>query len=459
MKRRDTFRLIPLSFAGAAAAAAQEFDPATGMRVPPPPPGPEPLSMRYTRKVRELLGRIRATQSENMLEASYAIARAVMEGRTCWSRWDMGHSTSQDIIPDRVGNPAIFRDGFDEQAAARGDLFLVNIWGGDHQVLVDKDIFVIGGPAPWGGDAGRQDLIVRESAEFKVRPYAKIWIETFVDTIGAIIKLPGMPAPVGPSSGIIGMVTYWMMLADTCRILAREGYPVQVYGDEPVLGDVERESLHEPLMDRYFEIFMNQSEMIGAERGHLMDAAKQAVDAVLTGRRVWAYSRESAALSSEASTRRGGLAMTSGIHDVGGNLSAVPEKGDVVYMGLYRPDDPVDMRHFETIRKAGAFIVSLGPMTRNTVIQQGETIPKMADIHVGRMCDTYGLFALPGFERKVCPTSGALVNQMWWAGCMEIAEEMIRRTGNTPGVFWSAAIKDGTEHMNRMHQWYQERGY
>jgi len=226
-----------------------------------------------------------------------------------------------------------------------------------------------------------------------------------------------------------------------------------------VLGDVERESLHEPLMDRYFEIFMNQSEMIGAERGHLMDAAKQAVDAVLTGRRVWAYSRESAALSSEASTRRGGLAMTKGIHDNNGELSEVPGKDDVVYMGLYRPDDPVDMRHFETIRKAGAFIVSLGPMTRNTVIQQGKTIPKMADIHVGRMCDTYGLFALPGFERKVCPTSGALVNQMWWAGCMEIAEEMIRRTGNTPGVFWSAAIKDGTEHMNRMHQWYNERGY
>ena len=84
MKRRDTFRLIPLSLAGAAAAAAQEFDPVTGGCVPPPaPPGPEPLSMRYTRKVRELLGRIRATQSENLLEASYAIARAVMEGRTC----------------------------------------------------------------------------------------------------------------------------------------------------------------------------------------------------------------------------------------------------------------------------------------------------------------------------------------------------------------------------------------
>ena len=78
----------------------------------------------------------------------------------------------------------------------------------------------------------------------------------------------------------------------------------------------------------------------------------------------------------------------------------------------------------------------------------------------GACRDTYGLFAFPGFERKVCPTSGALGTQIFWATVMEIMEEMIRRTGgNIPGVFYSAAVKGGVEHMQRMNGIYKERGY
>ena len=476
MKRRDTLRLLPLSIAGLAGMAHDAF------AQKPVPFGsgvygdaalikkkqdhPKPLSVQYLHTVHDMLTWIRHTQSENLLEASYAIARAVRNKATCWYSWDMGHSTTYDIIPGRNGVPEIFTVGYDAKRTKDGDLFLANVWGGPHADLEKKDILVIGAPAPWGGDARLAELLVRDSAKVRLRPYADIWIETNVTTLGAVMNVPGMPAPVGPVSGIIGMVTYWMMMADTCRILARDGFSVPVRGDEPMLsGDgVEWAGLHEPLMDDYFERVIMQIGMIEAELGNIRAIAKMAVDSVLSGGKVYCYSRYGASLSSEASTRRGGLALTQGVDEQNGKLisGGGDFKGtakDTVIMGIFSPDDAFDLKCLDQFRKAGMKTASIGPMTRDIKAPEGRAVPKETDIHVGRMCDTYGLYAFKGFERKVCPTSGAVQNQIFWAICMEIVEEMIRRTGNVPGVFYSAAIKNGTEHMNRMHELYRERGY
>jgi len=42
---------------------------------------------------------------------------------------------------------------------------------------------------------------------------------------------------------------------------------------------------------------------------------------------------------------------------------------------------------------------------------------------------------------------------------LEVVEQYIDRTGgDVPGVFYSAALKGGMEHMNRMHEVYINRG-
>ena len=86
MKRRETFSLIPLSLAGIAGvparALASEMCSNVSCQTKPQPQ--LPLAIRYTLKVRVLIKWIRHTQSENLLEASYAIARTVKNGGTCW---------------------------------------------------------------------------------------------------------------------------------------------------------------------------------------------------------------------------------------------------------------------------------------------------------------------------------------------------------------------------------------
>ena len=478
MKRRDLLRLLPISLTCLAGMSRKTHAGDLRYKYPsvddyrrPEPMSHDPLAIQYTKKVRDMLVWIRETQSENLIEASYVISKTVMNGRSCWYSWDMGHSIDFDIGPGRPGLPEIFTLGYNVDKARDGDLFLNNITSSE-EVLADlakKDIIAIGTPVPWGSDARGSHYIVRESAMHRLRPHSDIWIETNIDTIGAIMRIPGMPAPIGPVSGIIGMATFWMMVADACRILARDGESVPVRGDEPRLkGEAGKDiNLYEPLMDDYFENLMLQIDMIGAELGDIQRIARMSVDSVLAGGQVWGYSRERMALAVEAQTRRGGLTMMRGIYydEKKGEVVAYDGseiKGsseDLVIMGLFKPDDEIDLKCLDFFRKKGMKIASIGPKTRNTAVPEGRTVPKEVDVHVGRMCDTYGLYSLPGFERKVCPTSGALVNQIFWAICMEIVTEMKHRTGNVPGIFFSAATRGGTEHMHRMNEWHRERGY
>lgn len=463
MKRREIIKLMPLSLAGMTGAARYAFGREMS-GVARPVETTDRLGLVYLETVRNRLDWIRENQSENLLEAAYAIARAHQKGNTCWYSWDMGHTTTSDLTPGRNGLPEIFTLGFDGAKAKDGDAALVNI-GGGNDAMLKKNMVVIGSPVPWSMDAEGDEEIVLDSAKTKIRPYCDIWIETKMTKLGAILKIPGMPAPTGPISGIIGMVTFWMIVADICRILARDGKSVAVSGDEPELGkNAPYVSLDAPLMDDWYLAFARQHEMIAAEYGNIKKVADMAVDAVLAGGRVQCYARYAQSLPAEAKNRRGGLALTEGVYVKDGVLTGqeaefVPSKNDLVIMGFASPDDPVDLVSLDTFRKYGMKVVSIGPMTRDIKVPAGRTIPKEADLHIGRMCDTYGLFAVPGFARKVCPTSGAMMNQIFWATCMEMIDAFNRRTGNIPAIFFTGAVKGGIDHMIRMQTIHGERGY
>ncbi len=461
MKRREMLTLAPLACALSTAASAEK-QPAR-----PAHHTDAPLSVRYLHRVRGMLDNIKNTQSENILEASHAIARRVMKGGTVWCNWDMGHNNSYDIFPERNGVPGHIVMGYDPEKAKDGDVWISSRAGGPEEDAAKKDILVIGSPAPWGGDARGQEFLRPDVREQKLRPYSHIWIETGVTTHGAIMKLPGTPAPFGPVSGILGLVAFWMIQADACRILAMNGRSSSVSGDEPATAsDAASAGLKAPLMDDYYATAVRQLEMIEAERGNMKKIAEMAVDSVLSGGTVRCYSRHRNSLAVEGHHRRGGLALTRGacMRDGGlvtmdGYVPLEPSSKDTVIMGIWEPDDEIDLENLDTFRRAGMKIASIGPMTRDIRIPEGRTVPKQTDVHVGRMCDTYGLFAMPGFDRKVAPTSGAVINQIWWALCMEIAEELIRRTGNAPGVFFSAALEGGRDYNNHVMQAYHERGY
>jgi len=422
----------------------------------------KPLCLQYIDRVVKMIEKIRDCESDDLLEASYSIAQTYKNGSTCFCQWETGHSFEGDMFPNRHGDTGIFVMGYTMGTPSvkpkKGDLLLVNVLRKPLEDPRSKGIFVIGGPTPWCADTDQTELLTEANKKLKIKKYSDIWIETYITTYGAIMWIPGETAPLGPTSGALGIVTYWAMIADAVRLLARDGISVTVKGSEPKLEkNSPYVSLTKPLAEDYFEESIRQLRQIEAEFGTIKHIAKEAVDCILSGGKLYVYSRYREALSAEANGKRGGLALLNTTWADDKNFKGTAK--DFIIMGVYQPDDEIDLQMLQKYRAMGMKVASIGPATCGGKIPAGNIVPRESDIHLGLMCDTYGLFAVPGVDKKACPTSGLLVNIMFWSTAIQIAEEIIRRTGNIPGILSTGAMKGGREQRRRRTEKVKLRGY
>ena len=421
-----------------------------------------PYYREYLDCVTAMLEYVRATQLDNLLEAAHNVARVHRAGSRCFCQWETGHTIDSDMFPGRPGDPELFITGYtmnkpDVEPKA-GDLLLVNVLREPLEDPREKGIFVIGGQTPWCGDTATPELLTENNRNLRINPYSDIWIDTNTPTKGALIMLPGETAPLGPTSGALGMITYWAIIADAVRLLAKEGVQVTVKGDEPTLaGNAARIDPDRPLGRVWFEEALGQVDRITAESGTIERIGAAVADTVLSGGKLWVYSRYQQALSQEANGKRGGLALINTTWHGDNNFR--PNSGDMVVMGIYTPDDPADLELLDMCKARGVKVASIGPATRNGAVPDGRTVSRETDFHLGHMTDSYGLFAVPGVDRKICPASGLLVNLLFWSAMIRAAEEIIKRTGNTPGVLSTGAMIGGAEQRRNRTELYRMRGY
>ncbi|MDP2982956.1 MAG: hypothetical protein Q8O92_06490 [Candidatus Latescibacter sp.] len=420
------------------------------------------LCLEYLDQVIKLLEKIRDFQGENLLKASENIARTYKSDGKCFCQWETGHSFDGDMFPDRPGDTDLFIMGYTMGTPPvqpkKGDLLLINVIRKPLDEDIDKKgFFIIGGPNSWCGDIEHSEQLTEENQKLLVRKYSNIWIETYINLYSALIYLPGETAPTGPTSGALNMATYWAMTADAVRLLAAEGVSVKVKGDGPQLPqNTPRVNLRKPLVSAYINEIIREIRRINTEMDTLNRVAGEAADRILSGGKLFVYSRYREALSSEASAKRGGLALLNTTFADDPNFKGTDK--DYMIMGVYRPDYSVDIRMLKKFRDAGMKISSIGPSTINGKKPSGKTIADETDFHLGG-CDTGGFFAMPGLDKKVCPTSGIIITLIFWACMIQLAEEIIKRTGNTPGVLSSGAFKGGAEQRANRTEMVKKRGY
>ncbi len=453
MNRRTVLQSLP--FLGAALAGFPGSAPAKRA-------DSRPLCLEYVDGVTSGIERIRDTQTDNLARAAEAIARTRKSGGNCFYQWETDHTIEGDMFPDRHGDTDIFVMGYTMGTPAvapkSGDLLLVNVIRAPLEDPRARGIFVIGGPNVWCADTDQGLPLTDANRRLVVKPYSDIWIELFYNPYAALVRLPGQEVPLGPTPGAYGMVTCWAMVADAARLLAREGVPVGVRGDEPILGKKAKYvRLDRPLGERYFAESLGQIGKIRGELGTVRAIAASAADCILSGGKLYVYSRYRESLSQEANGRRGGLALINATWAEDPNFRGTGK--DFMIMGVTRPDDETDLRMLEKYRGLGMKIAAIGPATLDGRVPGGKTVPVEADFHLGKMCETYGLFAAPGLERKICPTSGLLVNVLFWTVAVQLAEEIIRRTGNSPAVLSTGAIVGGAEQRTKCAELVKTRGY
>ncbi|MHB9027300.1 MAG: phosphoheptose isomerase family protein [Candidatus Latescibacterota bacterium] len=453
MNRRNALQL--LSLLGAGLAAIPEAGYARGKR-------PRELGLIYLDGIRAGIRKIRETESENLLRAAAAIAKVRKSGGNCFCQWETGHSFDGDLFPGRHGDTDLFMLGYTMAKPAvapkSGDLLLVNVI---RQPLDDprgKGLFVIGGPNPWGADTVQRDQLTEANKALTIRAHSDIWIEFHYTPYGALVPLPKEEIPLGPTTAAYGMVTYWAMVADAARLLARDGSPIAVKGDEPRLVDnANRVSPEKPLGGQYFEESLRQIGRIEEEMGVIRRVTRAIADTISAKGKLYVYSGHREALAGEANQKRGGLALINTTSPEDAKFAGTAQ--DFMIMGIYQPDDATDLKMLDKFRGLGMKIASIGPVTRDGKTPPGRSIPNEADFHLGWMMDTYGLFALPGVDRKICPTSGLLVNVMFWTTMVQLAEEIMRYTGNAPAVLSTGAVVGGAEQRKRAAELVKARGY
>jgi len=171
---------------------------------------------------------------------------------------------------------------------------------------------------------------------------------------------------------------------------------------------------------------------------------------------VYFYSRYRYSFASEASGRRGGLTLAKGISD--GRIEGTSK--DCVIMGIYKPDDEVDLKNVDEFKKRGMRIASVGPISRDSIIPEGRVVYKETEAHIGSFVETYGQFAIQGYDKKVCPTSGIMNTSILWCICIEIVSQVIERTnGNVPWIRGSGFLEKTRILRPHLQGMFRDRGY
>ena len=122
MKRRDLIKTIPFLYAGISSLPETIFSTEADSK---------PLCLEYLSRIVGIFNKIRSTELDNMLEASYNIARVYKNSGNCFCQWETGHSFDADMFPDRQGKTDIFTMGYTMGSPGvepkAGDLLLVSV--------------------------------------------------------------------------------------------------------------------------------------------------------------------------------------------------------------------------------------------------------------------------------------------------------------------------------------------
>ena len=107
----------------------------------------------------------------------------------------------------------------------------------------------------------------------------------------------------------------------------------------------------------YFEILMGRYDEAALQIAEIKHAAQIAAERVINGAKFYVYDQKGE-LTSEACNRASGLMLTQRTNAKLNNV----KYGDILVLGAYSSDDPLDIEVAKRARKKGAWVVGIGPL-------------------------------------------------------------------------------------------------
>ena len=174
---------------------------------------------------------------------------------------------------------------------------------------------------------------------------------------------------------------------------------------------------------------------------------------VANGGKYWNYTFGNE-MADENTYRASGISMSRGLtpKDV-----SKAKAGDFVIIGGEASDTKENIDAADAFRAAGVKVIYIGP--GKTEGSSGDDMPKHADFHLDTFSpEREGVLTVPGFSKKICPTTGALYALTLWMTNAQFISHMIARD-MTPGLDMGGHLIGGNGYNKDVRPIVEKRGY
>lgn len=131
---------------------------------------------------------------------------------------------------------------------------------------------------------------------------------------------------------------------------------------------------------------------------------------------------------------------------------------DVVILAAAAPTPMPEIEMARKIREKGAFLVGIFPFRREDGLSTAE-LKKLCDMSFDNLSgDSDGVFRIPGYPKKIIPTTGLMNNYAYWALTGAYVQEMERR-GASPHYWMSFHVEGGKAYDDSVRALYLKRGW
>lgn len=406
-----------------------------------------PYGVQYYEKALEIWNREATTELPLIAQAADHAAKALAGGGKLYSQAHFGHMLVKELRVNRPGNPGYLPTGNwqtkDEEydAFGKGDFIFFDQSKMRVKKAHDRGAFTVGVRVPYlpNKTTPKGVLATYEATDnLLTEDCADIVLTSGVPFTNGCIYYPQIPAVRGCPISVQGVGNfYWMITAEIAmrdKGKAKDGASAKA-----------RE---------YIELVKARGAKIRANFAAIDDTARAMAKWVAEGGKYWNYTFGNE-MADENTYRASGIAMSKNAspRDIGTKVKS----GDFIIIGGEASDTKENVEAALAFKAAGVKVVYIGPART-----EGGSGPQMVECSE-RHIDTFspereGALAIPGFDRKLCPTTGVLFALALWMTNAQFIGHMIAQD-MTPYLDMGGHLVGGSGYNAVTRPIVEKRGY
>jgi hypothetical protein len=287
-----------------------------------------------------------------------------------------------------------------------------------------------------------------ERMETSIEDVSDLVIDSQVPWDNGLVSAPQIPHfKLCPSSGISQFLVYWACTASLANLIGTKG----------------KGSSTEPA-EQYLDMAYDRFQMIGTDRPKIDRVAERWADLVLERKaRLLVYGHPQDVESYDGARNifvNDAYICASGsmIADQYEKRANDLRKTDIVLIGAFTSDNPLEMNVARCARDIGAYTVAFCPFATDGDTS-GARLFKEVDVAFNSYSDeSAGVITVSGFREKVSPLAGLTGNLIHWMLMAQWTDHMARR-GEMPCYWQGYHERDGSAYDNAVHPLFLKRGY